>query len=676
MNLQQMSLELAIVNSSTAFWQSLDGNFSRAQCCAHGHENSAEHFHVVGNFSLAQEKISEAISVVFGERFNPERDDHRGHLFTLAAVNKAQDQISGGSNFVSQRTVDFNNFFKITDSLSGKKIGGETRQIADAKKYLTNKFSLNSTKAKAEAILATQESMVQKARDLVNLGWRDLSDPLVASAGSLVKASPSLAMSGLTLGTAQLILRSFDQQSAANLVRDNIGASTEAAAFFVLVNGVLENLSHSFILAAPAFTGVVAYDSAQKNLKKIYDYYAAKPQNEAVDEIVDLEMAPISLVENSEENFVQGSFFESKKAVNILKKIQPLLHEKEMWQGLRRRQLAYQDNDLEADLKNKIASLIGSLEEFPQKINQFLRQDFNQSLNDAFAMLKAYEEVYQDKNPGSSISKLCEEFCDVFSRDAILLTAPSDNAKMAAFCLRSEAGLVSFEERVKESLPHMPSGEQVLLAATVIGALFSAREIYKAATGEEEVYSDYVINFPDHLFKWLELEQMYENMGGGAELTERFKDFFAGFNLAENSTHVGIAVAPIAAYLQVGSKMFENIHHAPANYLSYAADVAGSYADKMKSWFQTKNAAIVPEISVENLGESEAFVDLEKSERFADASTQTEEKKVDSENSAALFCGSGEDFLAQFPKQNQGLIPKSGKRIFTPHVHGPNCGHK
>lgn len=268
MNLKLMQDELAIVNSSDAFWQALDSNFSQASC-GHDHGQGDEHFHMAGNFLIAQEKIREAIETVFGEGFDVKNQEHRDHLIVLAAVQKAQDQLSGGAGFVSQRTFDFNKHFKISESLSGKKLGGETFEMPNAKKYLVHKFNLGSTRAKADVILASQETALTKAGKLVDLGFKDAVDPLAEVAGSLYKAAPSLAVAGLTLGTAQMVLRSCGDQESANKLRDNIGASTEAAAFFVLVNGVLENLSHSFILAAPAFATVAAYDSACSKLKPI-----------------------------------------------------------------------------------------------------------------------------------------------------------------------------------------------------------------------------------------------------------------------------------------------------------------------------------------------------------------------------------------------------------------------
>lgn len=63
--------ELAIVNSSLAFWQALDGDFSRASC-GHYHGEGEAHFHMAGNFLVAQDKISQAIEVVFGDGFSAE----------------------------------------------------------------------------------------------------------------------------------------------------------------------------------------------------------------------------------------------------------------------------------------------------------------------------------------------------------------------------------------------------------------------------------------------------------------------------------------------------------------------------------------------------------------------------------------------------------------------------
>ncbi len=713
-DLELMQAELAIVNSSNAFWQALDSNFSQASC-GHDHGQDDEHFHMAGNFLIAQEKIREAIETVFGESFDSANHEHRDHLITLAAIQKAQDQLSGGLGFVSQRTFDFNQHFKISESLSGKKLDGETFEMPNAKKYLVQKFNLGSTRAKADVILASQETALTKAGKLVDLGFKDAADSLVEAAGSVYKATPSLAISGLVLGTAQMVLRSLDDQESANKLRDNIGASTEAAAFFVLVNGVLENLSHSFILAAPAFATVAAYD----NLKPIYDYCRSKSDDSRIgsnNSLGDVEMQlensdseNIGAVENgvgeskeSEPQF-SGSFKkeDSDKTIKLLKRARSLINEDEMWLGLRKHQLAYQDNSLEEKLKSELELLIAELEKNETQINELLQGDFKQTLRDGFEILKSYAEVYEHKNPASGVGQFLNEFCDHFARDAILLNEPSKEAKSAAFYCRSYNGLVSFEERVKESLPHMPTGQQVLLAATVIGALYSASALYKASTGEEEVYSDYVTNFPDHLFEWLHLDQMYQNMGGGAELTESFKDFFAGFNLAENSTHLGIVVAPFAAYAQMGSRMFDGIKHAPANYLAYAADLTNSYVAATKAavagWFSNDNSiAAATEVGIAKVEEDFDFIDRPKIERAAslDRSSQSsesiqsssEEKRSDKDRTASMLCVDLDQLLkAQAEQQAADKVKRDARRaarglapgttVRTPHVHGPNCNH-
>ena len=668
MNLKLMQDELAIVNSSNAFWQKLDSAFSRASC-GHDHGEGEQHFHVAGNFLVAQEKISEAISTVFGDGFDSANSDHRDHLFVLAAVQKAQDQITGGKDFVSQRTKDFNKHFGILDDLLGKKIAGEIIAMPDAKKYLVKKFHLDSTRAKADVIIASREAVLTKAGNLVDLGFKDMAEPLVEIAQSTYRAAPSLAVAGLTLGTAQMILRSAGDQESANKLRDNIGASTEAAAFFVLVNGVLENLSHSFILAAPAFVSVAAYDAAHPSLKRIYDYFKGPVVEEvaqlANEDVIDLEVGGIE--ENPE---ILGSFSNHNQAINLLQRTKSLINEDGMWLGLRKHQLAYKDNGLEVELKSKIQELIAAVREDPSQLNKLLQQDFNQTLCDSFVMLQAYLEVYRKNNPASGVDKFVEEFCDYFSRDAVLLSEPSENAKSAAFYCKSHAGLVSFEDRIKESLPHMPTGQQVLLAASVIGALYSASAIYKAATGEEEAYSEYVTNFPDHLFEWLQLDQMYQNMGGGAEATEAFKDFFAGFNLAENSTHLGIAVAPFVAYSQMGSKMFEGITHKPINYLAYAADMANSYATAIGDWFR-RPATVAP--APENyfaIDEVDTLVAVAR----ADVSTQTEtanEEKSDSEEIKLneTFCGAcvpGTEIFDQSSKPKLNRLAGADHKLSKP----------
>ncbi len=402
-------------------------------------------------------------------------------------------------------------------------------------------------------------------------------------------------------------------------------------------------------------------------------------QQEAVD----------TVEEEIEEEQFSGSFKQedSAKTLTLLKRTKSLINEDEMWLGLRKRQLAYQDNSLEDDLKNGLEALIHELRDNPTQINKLLQGDFKETLRDSFEMLKAYAEIYDDKNPASGVRQFLNQFCDHFARDAILLTEPSKNAKMAAFYCRVHGGLVSFEERVQESLPHMPTGQQVLLAATVVGALYSASAIYKSATGEEEVYSEYVTNFPDHLFQWLHLDQMYQNMGGGVALTESFKDFFAGFNLAENSTHLGIAVAPFAAYSQMGSKMFDGITHAPANYLAYAADLTSSYVKATKAvvgnWFGKSNSvAVAPEVDITRAEEDVDSIDLELSPSFIHESSQTEwpeeEKKLDEkeEDTNQIFCGTSTQIFSQLQAVSSNPKKASGKKLErSPHIHGKNCKH-
>ncbi len=783
-----MQDELAIVNSSNAFWQKLDSDFSRASCGGHNHGKGEQHFHMAGNFLVAQDKISEAISTVFGDGFDSANSDHRDHLFVLAAVQKAQDQITGGKDFVSQRTKDFNNHFNISDDLLGKKIAGEIIAMPDAKKYLVKKFHLDNTWAKANVIRASREAALTKAGKLVDLGFKGMVNPLVEIAQSTYRAAPSLAVAGLALGTAQMILRSAGDQESANKLRDNIGASTEAAAFFVLVNGVLENLSHSFILAAPAFATVAAYDAAHPSFKRIYDYFrgpvveevaqsgtgyvdvnlnlediypedGASKENQEINllqpnpvvensvnvnleiglngvnnlnlnlaDLANLDLGDIYLKDevskkNQEINLSQlnveevaqsdtgyvdlelgrskknpeilGSFsHSSNKAINLLQRAKSFIYEDGMWLGLRKHQLAYKDNGLEVELKTKIQELITAVITNPLQLNKLFQQDFNQTLCDSFVMLQAYLEVYRKNNPASGVDKFVEEFCDYFSRDAVLLSEPSENAKRAAFYCKSHAGLVSFEERIKESLPHMPTGQQVLLIASVIGALYSASAIYKAATGQEEAYSDYVTNFPDHLFKWLQLDQMYQNMGGGAEATEAFKDFFAGFNLAENSTHLGIAVAPFAAYSQMGSKMFEGITHKPINYLAYAADMANSYATAIGDWFRSPAALAPAPEAPKNYEEINASVDVstqteaakvapapeykenyEEINASVDVSTQNEaaNKKIDLKE--MTYCGQTKITKAQVKPKAKISKPKANN--FSSHLcNDPGCNFK
>ena len=687
--LESMQNELEIVNASINFWRLLDENLSVVSC-NHDHGGDNAHFHMSGNFLIAQTNIAESISIVFGNEFDPINSDHQDRILALAAIHKAQDQLSGGDNFVSQRTLSFDKHFKISNSLTGKKVSGRTAIMPNAKNYLIKKFKLNSTKAKANVILESQEDALKKAGQLVDLGFKDAVYPLVEMAGSMYKATPSLALMGLALGTSQMILRSCGDQENADKLRDNIGASTEAAAFFVLVNGVLENLSHSFILAAPAFTTVAAYDAAHQKLKPIYDYfYESNTQTDndnSLIEMIDLELG-------DEEIEIFGSFQDTdlSKTIHLLQELKSRINEDEMWIGLRKHQLLYQDNGLEERLKENLTQLIEKLSNNPSNINKLLQEDFSELIRDSFEMLKAYTQLYDKKNPASGMSQFCDQFCNHFARDGILLIEPSKDAKMAALCCKSYSGLMSFEEKIKESLPHMPTGQQFLLAATFIGALYCASEIYEATTGEKENYSDYVTNFPDHLFEWLQLDQMYENMGGDAEFTTAFKEFFSKFNLAENSTHLGIAAAPFAAYSKMGSEMFNNITHTPANYMAYAANLTQSYIGEttktIQHWFGgEKSASIAPYSHIADEPDSqsseiefdeEVMNEINQEQSIIDDS-KSEEKE---EEAPMIFCGSAEQVLAQLQQLQPAKTPipqaKETKRVFRqPHIHGPNCNHK
>lgn len=587
--------ELKRVISSSNFWQALGNNSSKASCC--GHDHGEEHFHMEGNFLIAQKAVSQAIDIVFGDDFDNTDPQHHDSLTIIAAIQKAQDQLSGRDNFVSKRTEDFNEHFNIVESLHGTQIAEEVLAMPDAKKFLVKKFDLSNTRAKANVILESRENALEKAGQIVDLVFKDAVDPLVEAAGSVYKATPSLGMIALGLGTAQLVLRACDYQESANHLRDNIGAATEAGSFFVLVNGVLENFSHSFILAAPAIASVAAYD---KGLKPIYDYCLQKRSSSTIDHHHDHnhDHHHDHHHHDIESNTINTGSFEINehdKTVQLLKKAESLINEDEMWIGLRKHQLAYQDNNLETVLKDGIHHLITELEDDPTQMNSLLQSGFQQTLRDSFEMLRTYAQIYEKKNPAHGVSKFIDEFCDHFARDALLLIEPSKDVKMAAFCCRLYEGLVTFEERIRESLPHMPTGQQVLMAASVIGGLYASSEIYQSITGQKEEYSDYVTNFPDHLFEWLQLDQMYDNLGGGAAMTEYFKDFFAKFNLAENSTHLGIAAAPFAVYSKMGSKMFDGMTHTPLNYLAYAADLTSSYIsstkETMAGWFGNNYAS-------------------------------------------------------------------------------------
>jgi hypothetical protein len=567
----QIWLELTNLSSSSAFWQVLGSDQFELGCsCSHTHE------HEINNEKQRQIKadIDTACTNIFE---TPTKED----LTLIFALLRMQDQIAMGKNFTSKRTLNFAKNHQITFEAEGIKIGGESLEMADAAEFLREKYSLNNTSEKIAAIRQGQESNFSKLQNILDVSWQDfVNEPLMRNSRRLYQNLPSLSTVLLTLGTAQMILRSFDQQQTADEFRDNVGAATEAAAFFVVANGLVENLSHSFILAAPAFGATLAYDKVRK-------YFGE--ENEDKEEPAHGIPTPKF---NLDSTF--GATRNYQKEIEILQKVQGFLEQEELWVGLRKWQTKHQDNQIENNLKTAVAELTIDLTQRAAFGDSILIEKHGQNLSDTLHLLKSLSEVYAKEGTAGELNSLISEFAETFAHSGILLNDPSKNAREAGFCCRAHHRLVGFDERIAESLPHLPSGSQVALAGLVIGGIYAAKQIYEAATGEKEIYSDYVTDFPDHLFNWLQLGQMYQNIGGDASLSQPFRDFFASFNLAENSTHLGIAIAPFVAYSQLGSKMFEGITHRAENLSSYLSNSAGFYFDKVNSWLG-RELEVIPE---------------------------------------------------------------------------------
>lgn len=561
----QIWLELTNLSSSSAFWQVLGSDQFELGCsCSYTHE------HEINNEKQQQIKadIETACTNIFE---TPTKED----LTLIFALLRMQDQIAMGKNFTSKRTLDFAKNHQITFEAKGIKISDESVEMADAAKFLRQKYSLNNTSEKIAAIRQGQESNFSKLQNILDVSWQDfVNEPLMRNSQSLYQNLPSLSTVLLTLGTAQMILRSFDQQQTADEVRDNVGAATEAAAFFVVANGLVENLSHSFVLAAPAFGATLAYDRIRKSFLR---------ENDAAEEPARRMPEPKC---NLDYGF--GAARNYQKEIEILQKAQGFLEQEELWVGLQKWQTKHQDNQIENDLKTAIPELIGDLRQRAAFGDSILIEKHGQNLSDTLHLLKSLSEVYAKEGTAGELNSLISEFAETFAHSGILLNDPSKNAREAGFCCRAHHRLVGFDERIAESLPHLPSGSQVALAGLVIGGIYAAKQIYEATTGEKEIYSDYVTDFPDHLFDWLQLGQMYQNIGGDASLSQPFRDFFASFNLAENSTHLGIAIAPFVAYSKLGSKMFEGIAHRAENLSSYLSNSAGFYFDKVSAWFGSR----------------------------------------------------------------------------------------
>ena len=394
-----------------------------------------------------------------------------------------------------------------------------------------------------------------------------------------------------------MILRAGNNQHLADELRDNIGASTEYAAFFILANGILENLSHSVILAAPGYIATGAYDNI---------YRALRTQN-----------APENPLNSSHQEKPRLNraikFYDTETAlydteITALAKVQQYLEQDDLWKGLRKRQTAYQDNKIETQIKEDFADLIDKLRT-QKSFGDYFIESKSQSLADSLLLLKSYQEVYAKNGTNFQIKDDIDNFIEAFSLQGVFLKEPSESAVGAAFCLKAHHQMVNFDERISTALPHMPSGRQVLLASALIATIYSAKEIYQAVTGQEETATDYVTNFPDHLFSWLQLGQMYENLGGDATISDSFRDFFAKFNFVENSTHLGIVLAPVFAYQQIGSKMFEDHWHQFQNLKSYLGNSADHYYQKLVSVFDKSRSQSETLVDVDlEAGSSNGYV--------------------------------------------------------------------
>ncbi len=546
------------------FWNYLRNDFVHLGCSCHSQgaqiiasRDSQE------KLKKAYDQILDSIDAVFETGFVVQDELSKIKLVDVYAMNLMLDLVCLGKDFISKRTKSFCDKFAIKGTLSGVEIAGEIFSDFNPRQHLRKRFDLiENFQHRREAIWNLQESVFEKSLKIIDIGFQDfVVEPASKAAQTAYRHTPSLAMIALTLGTAQMIMRASDNQNSANNLRDNIGATTEMAAFFILANGILENLSHSLILAAPAYVATGIYDRFYRAIKG-----EETSQN------------PATQTHQENPQFNQfGVFRTYDDEIGVLQKMDEYLQQDQLWEGLRKRQLAYEDNPIESQLKQSCAHLISKLKSEKNFGDYYITKKYAQSLADMSLLLNSYQQVYTKKGEDFSIKSDLENFAEVFSMYGVFLKEPSKEAVAAEFCLRAHHQMVNFDERISSSLPHMPSGRQFLLAASVIAAIYSAKEIYSVITGEEETATDYVTNFPDYFFQWLQLDEMYQNIGGGVEFTEIFKEFFSRFNLAENSTHLGITIAPFVSYLQSGSKMFDGLGHRIVNNSAYVIDLFKSY---------------------------------------------------------------------------------------------------
>ncbi len=589
---------LALVENPN-LWNYLKNDFTNLGCACH-----PQFTRTIPEEKLqkAKKSVREQIEKVFSQQFSTTKLSDREALIDLYALNLLLDQSACNEGFISKRTKKFCEKFKIKTTLKGLQIEPDINfnEKIEPKKYLLERLNIAdySFYEKTKVLRKLEDSVYEESLKIVDVFFADfVVDPASKAGKNLYQNLPSLANIALLLGTAMMILRVCDQQNTANNLRDNVGATTEMVAFFILANGILENLSHSLILAAPAYIATGLYDGIYRTIHRQNQNTIISTDSKSEEKSDDVEQQN-SRAGNSRIHFRQspslnddifcGEAKESQKTyvaeIKALEKVQEYLQQDELWEGLRKRQLAYKDNPIENDLKINCNQLIQGL--LSNVINERdIAHEYCATFSDIALLLKSYQNVYEKKSSDFQIKETLENFFEVFSPYGVFLQQPSKHAFAAQFCMKAHHQMVSFEDRIVESLPHLPSGRQFLLAAVVVAGIYSLKEIYSAITGQEETATNYVTDFPDYLFSWLQLGQMYENLGGDATISQSFRDFFAKFNLVENSTHLGIVVAPFFAYQQLGSKMFDNVGHQAANMQSYFAHSADYYLQKISSIF-------------------------------------------------------------------------------------------
>ncbi len=571
----QLRKELEVMNASLGLW----GDVKHSQ--AHAHEHSHDHFHIedieaeysnhsghsdhselAEKFVFAQQKMAASINVAFGENFDVNNAEHRDQLFLVASLIKMLDESNGGARFISQRRSDFYELFQIKNNGDGLKIGSETRLIPDGKAYLIENLGLGSL---VNDVLAIGKSIFEYIPVGHPLFW--------------------IVVAGLPM----LLMRQVGNQELANTWRDNVGAVVEAGAFSMTVGGPFDQLIHSVVLVAPAYFIIGICELLHLARSKLF--LAENQSNQRSD------AEPLALVEDGvtqanhvtdadapvmeiarDVSVVVGPYHKNHaaEAYTTLEKIRDLLMQAAIWGPLNDAKSIYQNNDIENTLNVRLNILIEKLELIltspasSENINQLILVEFKQELKDIHEILTAYKEVCDKNNPTSHISDLFDEFSDIFGHADVLSGHPSQNAKEVAFCLRYEAGLMTWVDRINSLLPELPSKGELAGFIVIIGAFFATIEAYKAITGEKkDPFSHYVLNSMTYMFKGLKLDPMYDNLGGGAAFTEWFKAFFNGANVVDNLMHVLIAFLPFFHYKRVGSDIFKGIHHAPVNGLAY-----------------------------------------------------------------------------------------------------------